>query len=195
MTPMRSWNAFSATATNPTGRAPTTATKASRSSFLQVDRTVSAWPSLQSGCSRRKISSPKTSWSEAKTGSHARSEKATTASRSSSASSRISIPSVVIEVPGLVRRGLSFVGWQLEAGDDSPVAALAYRALGMPCRHPGNSALGVGDDIREPLGRDADHPHRLVPGVRKRVQPVRALREVDDVAGRQLLRTLRRADG
>ena len=37
MTPIRSWNAFSATATNPTGRPPATATKTSRSSFVQLD--------------------------------------------------------------------------------------------------------------------------------------------------------------
>src|SRR5258707_14640633 len=85
----------------------------------------------------------------------------------------------------LERRGRepSVVRCQLEASDNSFVAALAYRAFRMACRHPGNSPLRVGDDIWEPLGRDAKHPHRLIPGVREGVQAVPTFREVDDVAG------------
>jgi hypothetical protein len=79
--------------------------------------------------------------------------------------------------------GPAGVRGQLEASDDSFVAVLGYRAFRMACRHPGNSPLRVGDDIWEPLGRDAKHPHRLIRGVREGVQPVPAFREVDDVAG------------
>jgi hypothetical protein len=46
--------------------------------------------------------------------------------------------------------GVRVVRCQLEASDDSLVAALVYRAFRTACRHPGNSALRVGDDIREP---------------------------------------------
>src|SRR5712691_8068246 len=77
----------------------------------------------------------------------------------------------------------SVVRCQLEASNNSFVAALGYRAFRMACRHPGNSPLRVGEDIWEPLGRDAEHPHGLIRGVREGVQPVPALREVDDVAG------------
>ena len=42
ITPMRSWNAFSATEANPTGFPSATATKTSRSSLRQLDRTASA---------------------------------------------------------------------------------------------------------------------------------------------------------
>jgi hypothetical protein len=73
----------------------------------------------------------------------------------------------------------SVVRCQLEASDDSFVAALGYRAFRMACRDPRNSPLGIGDDIREPLGRNA--AHRLIRGVREGVQPVPAFREVDDV--------------
>jgi len=83
----------------------------------------------------------------------------------------------------LVVGNFSVVRCQLEASDDSLVAALGYRALRMACRDPGNSLLRVGDYIWEPLGRDAKHPHRLIRGVRERVQPVWTFREVDDVAG------------
>src|SRR5437016_3385102 len=90
-TPIRSWNASSATVAKPTGRPSATATKACRSSLVQVPRTASAWTVRQSGSwSRSKIASPSTSRSDANTGSHARNASSTTASRSNSSSGRIS---------------------------------------------------------------------------------------------------------
>ena len=41
-TPIRSWNALSAMAANPTGSPSATATKTFRSSLVQLDRTASA---------------------------------------------------------------------------------------------------------------------------------------------------------
>jgi peptide chain release factor 1 len=65
----------------------------------------------------------------------------------------------------------------------------------MPRRNPRDAPLGVGDDVGEALARDGDDARRLVAGVRERVQSLRAFREVDDVAGRELLLALGRANG
>src|SRR5262249_39685052 len=81
-----------------------------------------------------------------------------------------------------------------KAGDDSFVSALWYRALGMACGDPRNAALRVDKDVREPLGRDAEHPRRLGSRIRERVQAVPTLGEVDDISGRELLFAVRRAN-
>ena len=55
------------------------------------------WFAFQSGCRRRKMSSPKTSRTEANTGAHARKENSTTVSRSPARNSRISIAFVMAQ--------------------------------------------------------------------------------------------------
>src|SRR4029453_6637624 len=59
--------------------------------------------------------------------------------------------------------------------------------------NPSNAPLRVGKDVREPLGRDAEHPHRLGRRVREVVQAVWAFGGGDDVSRRELLLPPRRS--
>jgi hypothetical protein len=77
----------------------------------------------------------------------------------------------------------SLVVRQLEARDDAVVPALGHRPLGMARGDPRDAPLGIGDDVGEPLRRDAEDSRRLRRRVRERVQAVRALGEVDGVPG------------
>ena len=51
--------------------------------------------------------------------------------------------------------GESLAVRQIEAGDDSFVAALWHSALWMARSHPGDALFGVGDHVREAFARDA----------------------------------------
>ena len=89
ITPMRSLKALRATVTNPTGRPPRPRRRRPARRSCNSSPSSASAP-LPSALQAKKIGSPKTSRNEAKTGSHARSENSTTASRSRSWNSRIS---------------------------------------------------------------------------------------------------------
>src|SRR3954454_2982039 len=164
ITPMPSWNAFSATATKPTGRPSTTATKTSRSPHVQLDRTDAAWLASQSGCSRRKTSSPRTLRTEAKTGAQARSENSTIASRSSPEHERIWISALQPEDPARVAReerlalGLRQVRRQLGVGVEH-VAVGAEEPVDGPIR-PEEGAVSPPqlDAGQHPTAQRVDRP-------------------------------------